>query len=141
MNVKISFVKNKSVIIIIFQSQDKRRSSDKGRNRSDWHLHIMITLPKWWSTWTAGAVAATQRPKIAVPLTHSSREMRSLLLPARPAAALDQSAAIFCSPESKRQCVLSILITRRHYLVARGRRAQEMRPGFKIRPNFNKQFI
>ncbi|CAH2057199.1 unnamed protein product, partial [Iphiclides podalirius] len=44
---------------------------------------------------------------VAIPLTHNTREMRSLLLPVRPATIIHQSAAIFCSPESKRQCVLS----------------------------------
>lgn len=84
-------------VSIIFQSQDKHPSIDKGRNRSDWHLHIMITLPKWWSTWTVGSVAATQLLKLTVPLTHSPREMRSLLLPA---ATLDQSAPSSAPPRA-----------------------------------------
>ncbi|CAG9792639.1 unnamed protein product [Diatraea saccharalis] len=50
---------------------------------------------------------ATKRPCIVVSLDHGSRKMRPLLSPARPAAALHQSAAIFCSLESRATVRLS----------------------------------
>lgn len=69
----------------------------------------------------------TKQTALAISLAPGSDEMCSLLLSKRPATALNQSTAIFCSPESKATVRTLITITRRRHLAVRGCRSLEMR--------------
>ncbi|CAH3947452.1 unnamed protein product [Pieris brassicae] len=66
----------------------------------------------------------TKRMPLAISLTRVQSEKRALAPPARPSVGLNQSAAIFCSPESRATVRALITITRRRHLAARGCRSR-----------------
>lgn len=127
-----------SAIIVLITEIKLNKLIVMERLRHLQHLLSLRALEGDPSTWTRvdNLARTTKRTPLPVSLVLSPREMRSLLLPAHPAGVLDQSAAIFCSPESR--ATVRALITHKETTSRRVRLSfpREMQYPHVLRANY-----